>query len=278
AGVVALALVSWLVVALVDDDDGNDDEDGNVVAGGLTVHAGTAHDPVVFVEDGGGELAGFEVDLVEAIGERLDMPVTFDLADERRTAAEEAVRAGGTGAHVAVGNFADNDTEREALGVDFVNHFMDGWAVMSPDPEQSGDLDDLCGLRVTLYPGGQPEEDAVREHTADCDTPAEIVPAETKDDMVAAIRADEADVAVMSYTQAAYYAAAENPDAGLSVSFPRGNRGARGIAVPAGQVELRGAVFDAMGELMRDGTYQELLRRWHIEEAAVDAPDVNLGS
>ena len=285
ATAVVLSLGAWLFVTSPWDEGGDQEPTGNegqpAWAGGqLTVHANETHEPLLFIDDESGEPVGFEVDLVEAIGERLGMSVTLELADGSEAAARAAVQqVSDTAAHIAVGNLVDDEQQREALGVDFVNHIMDGWSVMSPDPERSGDLDDLCGTRVTLYDGDDtPQEEAVTEHTADCPTPAELVPVGTRDEMAEAIEAGEADVAVMVYTQAAYYAAADNPDAGLSVSFDRGSRGARGIAVPAGQVELRGAVFDALGELMRDGTYAELLRRWDIEEAAIEAPDVNLGS
>ncbi|MDT0318755.1 serine/threonine-protein kinase [Streptomyces millisiae] len=282
---VTLSLTGWLLVTNL-GDDGDDQQatsgqSENAWAGGqLTVHANETHEPLLFIDDESGEPVGFEVDLVEAIGERLGMSVTLELADGSEAAARAAVQqVSDTAAHIAVGNLVDDEQQREALGVDFVNHIMDGWSVMSPDPERSGDLDDLCGTRVTLYDGDDtPQAEAVTEHTADCPTPAELVPVGTRDEMAEAIEAGEADVAVMVYTQAAYYAAADNPDAGLSVSFDRGSRGARGIAIPAGQVELRGAVFDALGELMRDGTYAELLARWDIEEAAMEAPDVNLGS
>ncbi|TDC22464.1 transporter substrate-binding domain-containing protein [Streptomyces sp. 8K308] len=279
SGAVALALVGWLVQANLGDDGGEEPAAGGdepMWAGGITVHANDAHDPVLFTE--GGELVGFEVDLVEELGERLGVPVTFEAADGRTAAAEAAVREGrGDTAHIAVGDLADNEEQRQTLGVDFVNDYEDGWSVVTPDPEQSGDLDDLCGLRVIAYPDGQ-EAESVREHTEECETPAEILSAPTKDDMVEAIVAGEADVAVMGYTQAAYHLAVENPDTGLNVVFDASSRGARGIAVPAGQVELRQALFEAMGELMRDGTYARLLSDWDMVEAALDAPEVNLGS
>ncbi|WP_059008162.1 substrate-binding periplasmic protein [Streptomyces specialis] len=241
------------------------------------MHAGTAHDPVIFAPEGDDELTGFEVDLVEAIGERLGVAVTFDQAATTTAAAEAAVlESDDTAWHIAVGNFVDNEDQRDALGVDFVNHFVDGWAVVSEDPKRSGDLDDLCGLSVILY-ANSPTEDAVREDVEDCTQRAEILPATTKDEMAEAIREGEADVAVLVYTQAAYYVA-ENPEAGLSVSFSEDERGSRGIAVPGGQIELREAVFEAMSALISDGTYGELLRRWHIENAALTAPDVNRGS
>ncbi len=302
SGAVALAVTTWLIVANVGDgaenqqaDPGTDDGtnpdplagDGPLAdlvpqdvreAGGITVHAGSnEHDPVLFEDEENGELSGFEVDLVEAIGEKLGVAVTFDPTDESDAAAANAVQEDRESAgHIAVGNFVDNDRERDELQVDMVNHFVDGWAVVSEDPERSGDLDELCGLTIIAY-ADSPESRAVRDDTADCPQPSEIVPASTKDEMAEAIDNGEADVAVMLYTQASYYVEVENPDAGLSVRYSDEERGSRGIAIPTGEEGLRQAVYQAVGALMDDGTYADLLQRWHMDEAALNGPDVNRG-
>ena len=281
-----LALAAWLIVANVRGGDsaapGEQPSAGAVPqevreAGELIVHAAPADDPpILFAEDGTGELAGFEVDLLEAIGRELGVPVVFDQSDGAETAAQAAVRAGReTANHIAVSRFVDDEAQREALGVDFVNHFADGWAVVSQDPERSGDLDELCGLGIAVYENS-PTEESVRRHTADCAEDTVILPSATKDEMAEAIREGEADVAVLLYTQAAYYVAEEAPE--LSIDLAEENRGARGIAIPSGQPELREAVHDALGALMADGTYAGLVERWHIEQAALSRPGVNLGS
>ncbi|WP_158674541.1 protein kinase domain-containing protein [Streptomyces hoynatensis] len=286
SGAVALTLGAWLIVANVGGENGEaqgqQPSAGSAPlevreAGELIVHAGIKDDPpIIFAEDETGELAGFEVDLAEAIGRQLGVPVVFDQSDDGDTAAQAAVREGRESAnHIAVGSFVDNERERETLGVDFVNHFVDGWAVVSEDPERSGDLDDLCGLRIAVYQDSETEE-SVRRHTEDCAGNTEILPSATKDDMAEAVREGRADVVVMLYTQAAYYIAEEAT--WLSISFAGENQGSRGIAVPSGQPELREAVHDALGELMTDGTYADLTRRWHIEEAALSHPDVNRGT
>ncbi|ARQ72001.1 serine/threonine-protein kinase [Streptomyces marincola] len=244
-------------------------------AGGLTVHVASESEPVLFVEDG--EPVGFEIDLARAVGERLGVEVAFSLAGESEAAAGAAVREGeDAAAHIAMAGYPDTPEEREAMGVDLVNHYSDGWAVLSGDPERAGLFAELCGMTLATYEG-EFMEGMVREHTADCPEPVEVLPLPTRDAMGEAIAAGEADAAVVLYSQIAYWAG-RHPESGLSVGYPDEQRGLRGIAVPRGQDELREAVAAAVGELVRDGTYAELLDRWHISEAAIDWPTVNAGS
>jgi ABC-type amino acid transport substrate-binding protein len=245
-------------------------------AGGITVHIATTSDPVNFVAEGEGSPAGFEVDLAEAIGEQLGVDIRFAPTGESSTAAEAAVREGeDVAAHIAMAGFPDNSADRDELGVDFVNHFVDGWAVMSGDPENSGVVAELCGMALATWEG-ELMADVVRRNTENCSDPVEITPFRARDDMAAAIRAGDVDAAVLVYSQAAYYVG-EHPDSGLSVSFDPQERGTRGIAVHPEQEELRDALLAAIGALLDDGTYGELLEQWHIPRAAISRPNVNAG-
>ncbi|WP_053170592.1 serine/threonine-protein kinase [Streptomyces sp. SBT349] len=245
-------------------------------AGTITVHASTQADPVLFVEDGDSTLVGFEIDLVREIGELLGVEMTFSETSETEAAAEAAVREGEeVAAHIAVAGFSDDSSSRHELGVDFVNHFGDGLGVMSLDEENTGDLAELCGLTVTTY-ADEFMEERVRSNTEDCPDPVEIMPFGSRDDMAEAIRTGEADAALLLYSQAAYYAG-EHPEFGLNVRMDSAERGPRGIAVPSGQDELRDAIREALGALLEDGTYGELIERWHIPDAAVDTAEVNVG-
>ncbi|ONK16122.1 serine/threonine-protein kinase [Streptomyces sp. MP131-18] len=246
-------------------------------AGGITVHSSSEAWPVIYAEEGEENLTGFEVDLAHAIGEQLGVEMTFVLTDDETDAAEAAVRHGrDTGAHIAMSGFVDRPDDREELEVDFVNHFMDGWGVMSDDPAYSGHMSELCGLSVTTYEGDM-MEGVVADNTEACPDPVEVVPFASRDNMAAAIRDGEAEAAVLLYSQAAYYAG-EHPETGLRAVLAQEKRSARGIAVPRGQEELRDALRAAVGALLEDGTYEELLERWHFPAAAIDEPTVNLGT
>ncbi|MGP3967376.1 serine/threonine-protein kinase [Streptomyces sp. 6N223] len=241
-------------------------------AGQLTVHAAEADEPVLFNDDETNDLAGFEVDLLEEIGAQLGVPVDFAReGEDGDVAGRAAVREGRDSAsHIAVGGFVDNDEESaDKGGVDFVNHFVDGYAVMSRDPERySGDLDELCGLTITLY-RDSPTEESVNDDIRDCTRPTDTRPVGSKEEMANEIVEGRADVAVLLYTQADYYAEVVDRRAGLDASFPDSQRSFRGIAIPSGQVELYDAVHGALQALIDDGTYDDLLAQWHIRQATI---------
>ncbi|WP_181727635.1 serine/threonine-protein kinase [Streptomyces sp. PT12] len=245
-------------------------------AGILTVHAAAQDDPVLFHEENGSDLVGFEVDLMREIGERLGVEVTFWPSAEPEEAAAAAVEAGEESAsHIAVAGFEDSTNERHELGVDFVNHFWDGWGVVSVGGENEGVLAELCDLTVATYDADFPRE-RLRANTENCPEPVENVTFGGRDDMAELLTSGEADAAMLLYSQGAYYVG-ENPQHGLGARVDGVELGPRGIAVPVGQDELREAVRTGLGALLEDGTYQELLERWHFPEAGVDEAQVNVG-
>lgn len=244
-------------------------------AGELTVWVAERHDPILFEE--GGELVGFEVDLAREIGQRFGVDIDFAQVDgSGRVAVEGALRNGGESpGHIAMSGFSDNAGERDRLGVDFVNHFAEGDAVMSDDPNRSGAKSELCGLTVATWDDGESEDD-IRDDTEECDEPIDVLLFDSRHDMAAAITEGDADVAVLLYSLAARFIQ-ENPDAGMTVRLDSGEKGFRGIAVPPTQPELRDALAEAVDLLIEDGTYAELLARWGIEQAGLDSASVNGG-
>jgi polar amino acid transport system substrate-binding protein len=215
------------------------------------------------------------VDLARAMGELLGVEIAFVLeGEEEQAAAEAAVDAGQEATtHIAMGAFVDDETYVEEWGVDFVNHYRDGLGVMSENPENSPrDLNELCGLAITTF---ESSADSMRDRVSHCTRPTPVRPKDGKDEMAEAIAGGEADVAVLNYSDTAYWAGEEGRDYGLGINLAEGEGGYRGIAVPAGQEELSDAIYKALLELMNDGTYNDLLDRWHIGQAALDGPDVN---
>ncbi|WP_226961514.1 MULTISPECIES: serine/threonine-protein kinase [Streptomyces] len=305
AGVAALVVaVPLIVLAASGDDGGTGDETGGTAAedpdgpaggadgpsddaplagllpaeareaGELTFWVTERHNPVLYEEDG--EPVGFEMDLAVAMAQRLGVEAVFTLTDDRPTAVEGALRnSAETPGHVVMSGFTDTAERRRDLGLDFVNHFGDGFAVMSDDPQRSGELAELCGLRVTSYDDAYLQE-VVTESTAHCAEPVELLPVPSRDDMVEALQENEADVAVLLYSQGARYLH-EHPGTGLTVALDSAERGFRGVGVPPDQTTLRDAVAEAIDLLIEDGTYATLLDRWGIPECAIDTASVNGG-
>ncbi|WP_425336778.1 serine/threonine-protein kinase [Streptomyces profundus] len=291
AGAVAVG-VALPLIALANsggDDGGSDGAGGDPAeapladllpaevraAGELTVWVAERHNPVLFEEEGAP--VGFEVDLAVAMAQRLGVEPVFTLVDDRPTAVDGALRNSAEApGHVVMSGFTDAPQRRAELGLDFVNHFADGFAVLSDDPGRSGELGLLCGLRVTSYDDEFLHE-VIEENTGGCAEPPTWLPVPSRDDMAEAIALDEADVAVLLYSQGARYAH-EHGDLGLSVALDSAEKGFRGIGVPPDQPALRDALAAAVDLLIQDGTYATLLDRWGIPESGIGTASVNGGS
>ncbi|WP_053170589.1 protein kinase domain-containing protein [Streptomyces sp. SBT349] len=245
-------------------------------AGGITVHSAPEAPPLVFTDEEGVSPAGFEVDLARELEKLLGVEFRFSLTGEFDLAVEAAVQQGaGVPSHIAMAGYPDLADYREEHGVDFVNHYEDGWALMGTGRLNLGVLGTMCGERLAIREGEQ-MEDIARSAIGECYEPVEFVAFSSIDEMAAAARAHEVDAALLLYSEAAHYVG-EHEDSGLAVDIAHQEKFPRGIAVPSEHDDLRDAIASALKTLMDDGTYEELLERWHIPQAALEEPTVNAG-
>ncbi|MFI6345868.1 serine/threonine-protein kinase [Streptomyces sp. NPDC050560] len=240
-------------------------------AGGLTVHVADDKGALMYVEDG--TPVGFEVDLMKEMGKRLGVPVRFTRELDDEDIAPAAVEKGRTvEAHLAVSDLADTPEHRKGWGVDMVDTVRSGFGLVGDTRHEF--LSEVCGKAIVTYDDPELQND-IRDE-ARCRHPLHFLPADHREEMVDAIRRGEAEVAVLQYPLAAL-TTYESPEAELTASLVKDARGLRGIAVPGGQRELRDAVVAALKALMKDGTYQRLLNRWDLGDAAVGQVQVNGG-
>ena len=245
-------------------------------AGGLTVHVAN-HDGVALNDEGEGPPVGFEADLVKEMADRLDVAVRWveheHHDDSVRAVVEPDRRAG---AHIALGDLPDTPKNRRSWGVHMVDDLRSGYGIVDdgkvvPFDSLSGAL---CDKTITTYTDTNLQEEIRR--AADCPRPLRFLPFDSRDDMAPAILEGRADVAVLQYPLAAEMVY-DRPHSGLTVKLVDDARGYRGIAVPRNQPKLRRAVVEALRAVMEDGTYRQLLKRWHLLDGAVDFVRVDAG-
>lgn len=137
---------------------------------------------------------------------------------------------------------------------------------------------DLAGLRVVVDSGTVGEKvllDWDKQNTA-----AGLKPVEFKyfDDPATAqlsLLSGQVDVLFITYSQGAYDVAVSGKTKLVGVISGDGQdqKAYNGIAVYKGS-GLADAMTAAINELIADGTYLATLKRWHIEEEALDVPSV----
>ncbi|MFD3423490.1 bifunctional serine/threonine-protein kinase/transporter substrate-binding domain-containing protein [Streptomyces decoyicus] len=247
----------------------------------VTIGSDIAYPPMEFVRDG--KPAGLDVDLATALGRELGLRVKFV------NAVFDTLL---TGLHVnrfdlvmsAMTDTKDRqegrtDDAKTGSGVDLVDYFKAGLVlvVRKGNPEGIKAPGDLSGKEVAVQRGTVahdyldqlnrqvPEKLKIRGF----DSPAEVY------DDVAKGRAS---ACLDDFPVAAHTAATRAGGTALELSGEQLEPVLYGVAVAKADTALRDAVREALDRLIRNGAYAKILKKWHVEDGAVERAVVNEGS
>lgn len=163
--------------------------------------------------------------------------------------------------------------------VTFVDYLESGAALMvaAGNPEQVRGPEELCGLAVAFTRGSSQQEttEAANEQCLQDGRPAvQFAPYPGASESILALRSGQADAAwtdrvnavdVMDQTPDTFEVAYNDEGHGYGIGFPKED------------VELRERFFDALQGLREDGTYEELVREYGLEESMLEEFTVNQG-
>jgi polar amino acid transport system substrate-binding protein len=218
---------------------------------------------------------GFEVDLAKAIGRKLGVDMAYqDMAFGSLITSLQSGRIDMTIAGM-------NDTKERQQQIDFVDYFSSGITIMvqKGNPEGITGPDGLCGKNVAVVQGTSHQTFAAAQsdRCVKAGKPAITVTATDSDTQnqnqlrtgrVAAILNDLPSAAYISKT-------AGDGNTFEVVPGPPIDGGPYGIGFAKTNVALRDAVKQALGELMADGTYQQILQSWGVDQGALKEPAIN---
>lgn len=285
--VVALLAVGLVVTGCGSDDDGGTTSAASTSAatteapaaageiavpddirskGTLSVATDPTYAPNEFVERGGTEIVGMDVDLINAIAAKLGLR-----ADVQK-ATFDAIIPGLAARRYDVGISSFTDTREREQTVDFVTYFSAGTSfyIRRGGPDIAS-LEDICGEKVAVEKGTTQATD-VQAQNRRCDTPAELQTYPDQNGANLAIQSGRADVGMADSPVAAYIVKQSNGMFELD-GEPYGTA-PYGIALPK-QSGLEEPILEALRALIADGTYMEILRRWGVEQGAIDNPVIN---
>jgi len=240
-------------------------------SGKLVVGTDAAYPPNEY-KDADGNPIGWDVDLVEALGAKLGLEVSYEIASFDKIIPSIT---GGT-MDLGMSSFTDN-AERQKQ-VDFVDYYSAGilWAAPAGKPV---DPDDACGLKVAVQATTYEHTDelpAKSQACTDAGKPAiEITPFDTQDAAANAVVLGQAD-AMSADSPVTGYAIAQT-DGKLEAAGDVFDSAPYGFPVAKGS-ELAAAVQAAMQSLIDDGTYGDILAEWGVESGGVDTIEINAGS
>lgn len=247
-------------------------------SGVLTMATDPTYAPIEFTKSGGG-FQGFDIDLANAIGKLLGVQIVI------KKAIFDGILGGlNSGRYdFSMSAFTDN-TDREK-GNDFVTYFEAGTSigVKKGNPKHVQNMLDLCGLKVAAEKGTI-QATALTKNTAEgaptlrgnclsahkpAPTPV-LLPDQAG--VNSAVVSGRADAFTGDTPIVIYQGTLENGQ--IQLAGKTTDEAPYGIAFKKGS-PLVPIFHDAMLQLMQSGTYDTIIKTWHLEAGAIKTSVIN---
>ena len=245
----------------------------------IKVGSDIEYPPVEFFKEGTQEVQGIDWDIAQALAKKLGVKFTFvnftDFAN--MITAMQAKR-------FDIIMSAMNDTaERRAKNADFIDYFSAGSAILvkKGNPQGVQSLDSLCGKTVALQQGTV-QVDQAKAQNAKCKTAGtpeiKILTFEKDTDALLQVKNGRAVADMEDFPVAAYNAKTSGGGSDFEVAGQQFEVGKYGIAVRKDDTQLRDALQAALKAVIADGTYDQILSKWGVQQGALKTAPLNSGS
>ncbi|MGN6556844.1 MAG: basic amino acid ABC transporter substrate-binding protein [Solirubrobacterales bacterium] len=245
----AVLLLALVAVAAVGCGSGGGETTGGGSGGGEKLLVGSDIPYPPFEQGKAGNYTGFDIELMEAIGERIGREVEF-----QDTSFETIFR------DVAQGKFdaaisAATITEEREQAVDFSNpYYLSEQAVLVEEGSPIKSLQELEGKTVGVQQGTTGQELAKEEIGG-----AEIRPYPEGPDAVNALKAGTVEGVVIDAPVAQN---AVEKSGGIEIAEKISTEEDYGIVVAQGNTELLEEINKGLEEVKKDGTYTKIFEKW----------------
>jgi polar amino acid transport system substrate-binding protein len=239
-----------------------------ITSGVLTVGSDTTYPPQEYIDTKTHKAAGFDVDLITAIAQRMGLqakivPTKFDTIIDDLVARRFDVVIS-----------AVNITSERQKKVDFVPYLNAGQSllVQKGNPKNIKSTDDLCGLAVGVQ-DGTIEQGVLQSSSDNCqeqDKPAIKIIALQDQTAVIQLLATNRVVATYQDSPVTDYYSKQNPgqfEVGGSVVFA----GPEGIAVRKNDPSMFNAIQTAYNQVKAAGTYHQFILKWGLTNEELTA-------
>lgn len=238
--------------------------------GTLTVAADASYAPNEFVAPDGKTVIGMDPDLMQALAGVMGLKtkvvnVTFD-----------AIIPGMAAGKYDVGASSFTDTKAREKTVDFVTYLSVGEAFLSKASggPKVNKLSDICGLSVSVEKGTVELTDAQTQNkkcTAAGKPAIKLLVFPDQNGANLALQSGRAQVDFADSPIIAYQVRQLGVDVRSSPTF---NAAPYGLALPKGNGMAK-PVLDALKELMANGKFAAILKKWQLQSAAITNPVIN---
>lgn len=226
----------------------------------------------------GTTLTGASADLTEALGQLLGVKI-----EHETVGGLPALLAGVNSGRYqfAFGPIGDYKSREESNDfVDWVQEFV-VFAVQKGNPKGVSSLDSACGKKISVMAGGSAEK-VIQVQGEKCKAEGkgaiEVQSYTDQPASILAVRSKRADAFFSSQAPLTYFVQQANGQLELTgVGQKNGFEDIfQGAVVPKGS-PLGPVLIDALKELMENGTYATIMKKWGLENNMIKEPGLNLG-
>lgn len=242
-------------------------------AGVIRAATDATYPPNEFVGTDGKTLIGFDIELANAVASKLGVKIQF--ANAKFDSIITGITAGRY--DLAFSSFTDNKERQQK--VDFVDYFTAGTSILvkKGNPENITKLEDLCGKKIALESGTVQVKIA---QGAKCAGGKKIDITQLPDDATARLQVTTGRVVadMNDFPVAEYTARTSGGGKDFEVVGTQYETAPYGVAISKKLPGLRDAVQAAMKALVADGTYDQILKKWDIQQGALKDITINSGT
>ncbi|RWR07488.1 ABC transporter substrate-binding protein [Sinirhodobacter populi] len=226
----------------------------------------------------GDRMSGASADMTDALGQLLGIEI-----GHATVGGLPALLTGINGGRYdfAFGPIGDFESREEANDfVDWVQEFV-VFAVHKGNPKEITSLETACGKRIAVMAGGSAER-VINKASDDCAAagkPAITVQSFTdQPSSILAVRSNRADAFFSSQAPLTYFVAQANGQLELAgIGQKNGFEDLYQGAVVSKGSPLGPVLLDGVKELMANGTYAAIMKKWGLENNMIAEPGINLG-
>ena len=244
-------------------------------SGEVKVGSGVGYPPMEFLAADDKTIQGVDVDLGNALGEKLGVKFTFI------NTTFDGLIPGLQAKRFDIIMSAMSDTIERQEQIDFVDYFTAGTAILvkKGNPEGIGGLDDLCGQTIAIEKGTVGVGIATMQSdqcVADGNAKITINELPKDTDALLQVKSDRAVADLTDLPVAAY--TSQTSGGGDDFEVVEGQQydvGPYGIGVGKDDTELRDAIQAALKAIIEDGTYDQVLETWDVTTGALTTAAIN---
>ncbi|MFH8365627.1 ABC transporter substrate-binding protein [Streptomyces sp. NPDC018031] len=255
-------------------------------AGVIKVGSDINYPPVEFRK--GNAVVGIDPDIAEALSKQLGVEFEFSNATfDTLISGMKSDRY-----DIAMSAMTDNKSRQEGIdpdsgkkvgeGVDFVDYLTAGVSIYTRKGDTQGisTWDDLCGRKIVVQ-RGTTSHDLAKAQSKTCekdDKKAISIEAFANDtEAQTRLRGGGADAGSSDFPVAAYAVRTSGGGNDFELVGDQVEAAPYGIAVSKEDAQLRDALKAALDAIIRTGDYEKVLKKWGVEDGAVEQGAINGG-